>query len=261
MNTKRYELDDADLHAWVDGRLDGQARAAVEAALAADPDLAARARAYIDQNHDIRALYDGIASEPLPDRLRPARIAAMQRRRRWLVPVAASILWLAVGLTGGWLAHDRLADFGVGGATRAMAAEAISAYRVYAVEKLHPVEVGVSDADHLMKWLSRRVGYAMTAPDLSPLGFGLVGGRLLPAADGEAAAQLMYEDASGRRVTLYVSRNDSGQETAFRYQEAKGVGAFIWLEPDFGFAIAGDLPRQPLLEVSKIVYEAFEPTH
>jgi anti-sigma factor RsiW len=262
MSGETNRIDESELHAWVDGRLPGERRRAVEAALAADGALAARAGAWRAQNEEIRALFGAVADEPVPARLRPQRIATARRRRRWLVPLAASVVWLAVGLAGGWVAHQRLGDGGAAeDATQHVASQAVSAHRVYAGEVLHPVEVFADQEAHLVKWLSKRLDHPIRTPDLTPLGFSLVGGRLLPAEGGAAAAQFMYEDSSGRRVTVYASQYESGQETAFRYQEMGGVGAFIWLDPDMGYAIAGRLPREPLQDISKVVYETFDPTH
>ncbi|MCK5274057.1 MAG: anti-sigma factor [Alphaproteobacteria bacterium] len=266
MSDKPFAIDEAELHAWIDGQLDPDHAGVVNATVAADAGLAARANAYADQNREIEALFGGVADEPLPERLRAANIASRQARRRWRTPLAASVAWLAMGLTGGWLANDWLASEGPGDrvmveASRHVAQQAMSAHRVYAVEVLHPVEVFADQREHLVKWLSKRLGQDIRTPDLASLGFELVGGRLLPAEGGEPAAQFMYEDETGRRVTVYVSLYKSGQETAFRYQEMQGAGAFVWLDPEMGYAIAGDIPREPLLAVSKIVYETFEPTH
>jgi anti-sigma factor RsiW len=261
MSDKPFGMDETELHAWIDGQLDAERAGAVDAAVTADAGLAARANAYADQNREIVALFGGVADEPLPERLRAANIASRQSRRRRLMPIAASIAWLAVGLAGGWLANVWLGDRALVDASRHVASEAMSAHRVYAVEVLHPVEVFADQEEHLVKWLSKRLGRDIRTPDLAPLGFQLVGGRLLPAKGGEPAAQFMYEDQTGRRVTVYVSLYESGQETAFRYQEMQGAGAFVWLDPEMGYAIAGDIPRESLLAVSKIVYETFEPTH
>ncbi|MDH3229005.1 MAG: anti-sigma factor [Alphaproteobacteria bacterium] len=258
MNGKPYEIDESELHAWVDGQLAEERRDAVEAAVSADDGLAARARAYRAQNEEIRALFGDAALEPVPGHLRPHRIAARRNRRRLLVPVAASVVWLAIGLAGGWFAHDRLGEGAVVEASRHVASQALSAHRVYAVEVLHPVEVFADQEAHLVKWLSKRLGHRIRTPDLTSQGFRLVGGRLLPAEGGAPAAQFMYENAAGRRVTVYVSLYRSGQETAFRYQAVQDVGAFIWLEPDMAYAVAGDIPREPLLAVSRIVYDTLE---
>jgi len=261
MNGKPYDLDESELHAWVDGQLPEERRAAVEAAVAGDDALSARAEAYRAQNEEIRALFGDVAREPVPRHLRPHRVAARMNRRRWLMPVAASVAWLGLGLAGGWFAHDQLADGATVEAARYVASQALSAHRVYAVEVKHPVEVFADQQEHLVKWLSKRLGHNLRTPDLTSQGFRLVGGRLLPGQGGAPAAQFMYENTGGRRVTVYVSLYHSGKETAFRYQAVNDVGAFIWLEPDMAFAVAGDIPREPLLSVSKVVYDTLEVVH
>lgn len=259
MNGKPTEIDETELHAWLDGQLDPDRRGAVEAAIGADGDLAARAEAYAGQNRGIRELYAGVADEPLPARVCARSMATRRVRRRWMLPVAASVVWLAVGLAGGWFASNWLAEPATAEASRHVAREALAAYHVYAVEVVHPVEVFADQEAHLVKWLSKRLGRDIRTPDLAPFGFRLVGGRLLPTDEGEPAAQFLYENRAGRRITVYVSIYKSGRETAFRYQEVHGIGAFVWLEPDFGYAIAGDVPRDALLRISKAVYEDFEP--
>lgn len=259
MNETRREIDETELHAFVDGRLPDDRRAAVESAIASDSGLTEKAAAYAAQNEEIRALFGHVVGEPVPERLRPRRVAARQRRRSWLYGVAASVVWLGLGLAGGWLAHDRLLARSNVDETHLVAEEAVSAYRVYAVEVLHPVEVFAEQEQHLVKWLSKRLGYDIRTPDFTQLGFHLVGGRLLPTVNGTAAAQFMFEDRTGRRLTLYVSAIDSSEETAFRFQELDGVSAFVWLDKGMGFAMTGEMPRGQLLELSKIVYRTFEP--
>lgn len=261
MNNEHFDIDEAELHAWVDGGLEGERAAVIRQAMDADPALASRAKAYAEQNKEIRALFGSVADEPLPERLRAVNLASRTSRRRRLLAVAASVVWLSIGIAGGWLASDWLGDRTLTQDTRDVARAAVSAHRVYAVEVLHPVEVFADEEEHLVKWLSKRLDHNITAPNLTALGLGLVGGRLLPTDKGEPAAQFLYEDQGGRRVTVYVSLHRSGKETAFRYQEMDGAGAFVWLEPEMGYAITGDVPRESMLAVSRVVYETFEPTH
>src|SRR5690606_31282913 len=78
---------------------------------------------------------------------------------------------------------------------------------VYVAESLHAVEVTGGDSEHLSTWLSNRLETGLAMPDLSTEGFTFLGGRLLPAPEiaGGRAAQLMYEDAAGERLTLYIT--------------------------------------------------------
>src|SRR6516165_4970628 len=120
-----------------------------------------------------------------------------------------------------------------------------------------PVEVDAGQEAHLMQWLSKRLGRQLVTPDLSGAGFRLMGGRLLPAEDG-SAAQFMYENGTGERLTLYL-RSGIGDETAFRYHEEGGIGAFYWSDEGFGYAIAARADRNLLLRIAEIVYRQTSP--
>ena len=200
---------------------------------------------------------------PIPSRLRIGYILAEHRRRRrqQLGRIAAAILLFVLGGIGGWAARDMFPA--LGSSTSAMLAsmvfdEAIAAYRTFSVETRHPVEVGANEEAHLVQWLSKRVGHRLIAPDLSALGFRLMGGRLLPA-DTKPAGWFMYEDGKGTRLSCYFLSADVGGESEFKYREQNGVGAFYWVEDGLAYAIAGNADRELLLKVADIVYRQNSP--
>jgi anti-sigma factor RsiW len=133
------------------------------------------------------------------------------------------------------------------------------AHAVYVPEVRHPVEVSADERGHLVAWLSKRLGTSLPAPDLAPQGFELVGGRLLPG-DAGPSAQLMYQDARGLRVTLYVARRDGAtpSDTAFRFGEVGAVSSFYWIDRDLGWVLSGELPRERLSQLATAVYRATE---
>ena len=141
--------------------------------------------------------------------------------------------------------------------TTAVAQGATAAYRTFVVEVAHPVEVGVAQEAHLLQWLSKRLGRTLAAPDLAPFGYRLIGGRLLPGGNG-AAAQLMYEDAGGKRLTLYVRATD-GTETAFRFQQDGDAATFAWIDQGFGFAVTAMASRDELLPIAEAIYKGLTP--
>jgi anti-sigma factor RsiW len=171
--------------------------------------------------------------------------------------VAAGVLIFAVGTGVGWLAADRekVATVSAPSATTGVAQNATAAYRTFVVEVAHPVEVASAQEGHLLQWLSRRLGKPLVAPDLAPFGYRLMGGRLLPG-NGGAAAQLMYDDASGKRLTLYVRAADGG-ETAFRFQREGDAATFAWIDRGFGFAVTAPVPREELMPIAEAVYRTF----
>lgn len=250
MSEHAMPIGDDDLNAWVDGRLDGARRDAVAAYLADHPEIAAAAA---DDARLRDALRDALRpkfEEPIPARLRVAHLAAAgrQRARARARAMAAALAAFAVGLGGGWFAARELPA----PPAATLVAEATLAHRTFAVEVAHPVEVAATQQDHLMRWLSKRLGRPLAAPDLSPHGFRLMGGRLLPGGAG-AAAQLMYEDGSGRRLTLYVEVAEGGA-TAFRFAQSGGEATFAWVDRGFGFAVTAPAAREALLPIAESVY-------
>jgi anti-sigma factor RsiW len=195
-------------------------------------------------------------------RLRAAHLLAQKRRQRLrrFGQIAAAVGLIAIGGIGGWAARDLtgpLSSLPPGAVARMITADAITAYRTYSVEVRHPVEVDAGQEAHLVQWLSKRLGRQLVVPDLASAGFRLMGGRLLPAEDGPAA-QFMYENGNAERVTLYL-RAGVGGETAFRYHQEGGIGAFYWSDEGFGYAITAKADRDLLLRIAEIVYQQTSP--
>lgn len=249
----RLPVTENELHAYVDGALPEGRRAEVEGYLATHPEESRRLEAYRRQNEALHLRYDAVLDEPVPERLR----LAAQPRRRPLLGVAAAVAWLTVGVAAGWLARGVEPVPVV--RTVSIARDAALAHAVYTPEVRHPVEVGADQEQHLVAWLSKRLGGEVRPPQLADLGFQLVGGRLLPA-DGGPAAQFMYQDGAGHRLTLYV-RTDAGdnRETAFRFAQEGKVRVFYWVDGPFGYALTGELEREPLLRAANSVYRQLNP--
>ncbi len=243
---------ETELHAYVDGALDAETRRAVEAHLAQSPEDAARVEAYLAQRAALHARYDAVLDEPVPEALRLA--AAARSRPRYALAAG----WMIVGIAVGWFAAHALTLPG-GSNVATLPRQAAVAHAVYAPEVRHPVEVGAEQQDHLVRWLSKRLGTDLKAPALSREGYELVGGRLLPGPQG-AVAQFMYQDGKGRRLTLYVSRvvNDAG-DTAFRYSREDDVSVFYWIDGTVAYALSGTMPREDLLAVANTVYRQLNP--
>ena len=262
MNSIDRPVDEDELHARIDGRMPPHRAAAVDAHLAAHPEARARFSQYAEQRQALREAFAAQSAGPIPDRLRIARIREDRRQRRYrqLAQIAAAASLLILGSVAGWAVRDVAGPFvasGAGTLAGVITADAIAAHRIFSVEVRHPVEVNADQETHLVQWLSKRLGRELTVPDLSPAGFRLMGGRLLPAEDGPAA-QFMYENASGERLTLYL-RVGVGGETAFRYHEEGGIGAFYWSDEGFGYAIAAKADRELLLRIAELVYKQTSP--
>jgi anti-sigma factor RsiW len=136
---------------------------------------------------------------------------------------------------------------------------AATAHVVYAPEVRHPVEVTADQEEHLVGWLSKRLGTTLKAPKLSSLGYELVGGRLLSGPQGPVA-HFMYQDGRGQRLTLYVSgQRGEPRDTAFRFSQEDRVSVFYWVDGNFGYALSGEIKREQLLKVADVVYKQLNP--
>ena len=132
------------------------------------------------------------------------------------------------------------------------------AHLVYTPAVRRPVEINAEHEDQLVNWLSKRLGTPVRAPKLASLGFELVGGRLLPGNSGPVA-QFMYQDASGQRLTLYVStENATNRDTAFRFSSEGPVNVFYWIDGKYGYALSASINKGALARVASVVYEQLD---
>jgi len=253
MTTVRPVTDD-DLHAAADGRLAPERQAEVEAYLAEQPEAAARVRFYKCVNAGLRELYKSKLYEPVSLRLTVPR----RRKTGWAPTRVAVAAVFVVGLsaTAGWFARDEVAEYERPAHT--LADLAAYAHVVYASEVQHPVEVTGSEKDQLQTWLSKRLLHRVQVPDLTAVGYSFMGGRLLPS-DHDVAAQIMYQNVSGNRVSLYFKPVAEQRDTPFRYIVDGGISVFYWRDSNFAYGLASELPREELLQICKEVYHQLNP--
>jgi len=245
-------IGEDDLQAYQDRRLPLERAAMVEAYLAAHPEVAQRMQQYAGLEVQLAAALTAKLEEPIPSRLRIAAVAGRRRRRlaTALGRVAAALLLVAAGAAGERYTEFRFRPEPLGAAT----ANAVAAFHTFTVEVRHPVEVRAEDGPNLAQWLSSRLDRPVTPPDLSPEGFRLMGGRLLPTA-GVPAAQLMYDDDHGTRLTVYVQpMGIDGEE--FRLTRQGGVRTVYWAERRLALAVTGRTSDAILMAVARRVHDA-----
>ena len=208
----------------------------------------------------LHQLYDPVLGEPVPEHV-SGRLRA--RRARWrTAAIAAGWTALGIGVGGfaGWQLHALRAVAPPQAEVPAFVKRAAVAHAVYSPEVRHPVEVGADQEQHLVAWLSKRLGAPLRAPHLEDVGYYLVGGRLLPGESGPVA-HFMYQCKKGTRVTLYVRTNAAGsQEISFRYAAEGPVKVFYWIDRRLGYALSSaDIVADDLLKVANVVYQQFNP--
>jgi anti-sigma factor RsiW len=248
MNGPGRSIAEEDLHAYVDGLLEDERRAAVHWYLQMHPDGAERVAAYGAQRQELRRALSALVRDPLPPGLNLARLleARLRRRQPWRA-AAAVLLVLGIGGAGGWLLGSRPVT-----GIAALVQEAAASYAVYASDPPRPVELGAAQRDDLARWLTRRLNRTVSPPDLSNAGYQLLGGRLVASPYG-AAALFVYENGRGTRLTLYIRPMADGHTTLPEPADMQDMDGCVWIDQGVGYAIVAAEPYDRILELARQV--------
>lgn len=265
-------VSDSELNALVDDELDPARQAEVEVWLADNPEAAQRVARYRAQNAGLHALYDDILNEELP-----ARTAALLDVRRAGVPawaaMAAAIALFVVGAAGGWMVRgEGVPDTGAQIATAidsvhttppidiplidtaVLMQRASMAHVVSHQDELRTPAVGGPAA--MADYIADRMGKQVRVPSLDSFGYNMVGGRVLPDTDGPAA-QFVFADANGHKVSLYV-RSEQANGVDITYALADDLSMFYWNDSDRSYALVtridDETGREALLTAAKAVH-------
>lgn len=256
----KTNVTEAELQAYVDGRLSESRQTVVSAWLAERPEETARIETYRQQRDALRLALASVVEEPLPTEL-DFHLRGHRGPARWSargMAVAASIaLALVIGGGSGWMLRGWGAPTTVG--TVALAREAAASYAVYANDTDRPVEIAGSDQQMLDDWFSRRLSRPIRAPDLGPVGFQLIGGRLV-ATDFGPAGLYLYRDASDNRVALYVRPMRVQGNDRMTKRNVGLVRGWTWANDGLGFGMFGEIADDQLHRTADMARAQFTST-
>lgn len=259
MSQPTHRVTEQDLHAYIDGQLDLRRLSEVELYLGNNPSDLRMVHEYRQINRLLQQQQKQALRQPVPENLTKIKAKTTPAYRAWLIKpmrVAATVAWLAIGVTTGWVLNsldDQQQQLIV---RQDFSQQAAFAHAVYTPEKRHPVEVEAKNEQHLFKWLSNRLDNNVKAPPLSNHGYELIGGRLLPG-ESRPAAQFMYENQMGNRLTLYVRTHVTGQqETLFNFSSHDDINVFYWIDGPVGYALSGTINKPGLLAIATTVYSS-----
>ena len=237
------------LHGYVDGLLAPGERAEVERYLAANPDEQERVASYRRQRELLRSAFDAILDEPVPERI---RIDRLRNRSHFAWRIAAAFLLVVFGGVLGWLLRGEYATAPVKVAAETeLVQRARMAHVIYTAENRRAVEVAAAQEQDMIRWLSKRMNAAVRVPNLTEFGFQALGGRLLPGSQGPAC-QIMYQNADGKRITIYLARAD-GAARPLRFGDDDKVHVVFWSDGTLAFAISGELNNELLARIAAAV--------
>lgn len=244
--TGKFEINDADLHAYVDGALDAQQADRVEAGLRLNPHLMARVADFRADKEMLKKIYAPIAGQPVPEHwlalvhTHKARPAMAWRQ----TGAIAAMLLVAVGVALSyrlWSAPARSGE---------IVQAAIDARQDTSGQSFRVTDRATSANYDAM--ISNAVAMHVKAPDLGKLGYYLIELRLYPHAPGGSAAELLYRDHANRLFTLYLRRSNGAAR--FDQFEQAGLRVCIWQDDQLGMVMAGDVSTAAMQRLASLAY-------
>lgn len=235
------------LNAAIDGELDAAGMMAVEASLAADPELSAEYRRLAALRHAIRG---HIPRERAPEALR-ARVVAMAQAPHLQARVRPRRAWLPLQRYGS-LAAALLVGVvvGAGGITRLSPPatdngdqNAIIAGFIRGRLSGQPVDVATSDRHTVKPWLAGKVAGATTVVDLKSDDFPLVGGRI-DVVGTTPVPTLVYQRREHQIALTEIPDADSPSVSHVSAHE--GYALLEWNDGGRRYVAVSDLPATEL---------------
>jgi len=248
-------LDESTLLAYADGELPAARRAEVEAALAANEELARTVQALLASRLPYQAAFEQQAMPPVPE--------ALRARVHELTAVSMASHSLAAAGTGGASLRGRrignawrigLLMLALGAAIgywsalpRAPVAEPwvrmVSSYHsMYGRETVLDGGVGTAQIDALKLRLKQQHGIDLKVPDLGADGLRFVRAQQLQF-DGKMVIQLVYLPANGLPLALCLTPAEVQPE---RSVSLDGQSAVTWHAAGWAYALVGRLPGAAL---------------
>jgi anti-sigma factor RsiW len=257
-------VSEHDLHAFVDGALDGRRYRRIVAHLASDPMAAERVNGFLRQQGELSQLRDQLANyvDPLGDETtgdltrQLAWAVRHQRRVRWGAAASGMAAMVLVGLVSLWgpdpskvaerlSMREQIADAGP--------QVLFGRDPLKGASQLTPSEVGTAPPE-----LDQQLAaYSIRRPDLAGHGLTFVGGDAIKG--GEAPAiRLIYEDKEHRRVLLFVGAVGGDADVALTVVP-EGHVSLNWRRGPVVFALIGPKESDQLLDVMAATGEMLAP--
>jgi anti-sigma factor RsiW len=243
------QIQEEELHAFVDGQLPKERCRAVLAYLGHYPHEIVRLAAYATQKEELRRQFEAIevpsasATTAELERALAGRLSG-SCYREWLRRVAAIAGLVVIGWWSNTFYQQHLAE-----RLPDVVVEAAQAHQIFGGDVRRPVELTAAASADMVAWFSSRLGEHVEIPSLGTAGLRLVGGRLL-AGDEGPVAQLIYEHEDGHRLTLGVSAEPADSGAEIEVVTFEGLTAGYWLEGALTYALVGKTSEAQLVAIA-----------
>jgi anti-sigma factor RsiW len=241
MTDKTTGIDELDLLAYADGRLDAARAAEVESYLAERPELARQVEDFAQQDRELHAQFDRYLERPMPDRIarlfeEPPPRRQASGRRVVQHALAASLLMAMTGAGGWWLGHGMTSTSPETERFVAQAMQRFVSADLAAQGEANGLQT-VAGGDATLTRFSDRISIELRAPDLSAHGYRLIGKERV-AFDGEQGVVLRYAGEREAEVHVFLKSRWQGDSPGFETVESDHVTLTYWNDGPLAVAVA-----------------------
>ncbi|MFN3232263.1 MAG: anti-sigma factor family protein [Alphaproteobacteria bacterium] len=278
-------LSDEELWEYIDGGLGKHRRAQIADILASNPEQALREAAMRRENELLSGIGDDVLGEPVPDRLRavlqsaaateqppqssaPEESAASEPapkassaapRSPWFMQGLAYAATIGIGVVLGWNIRGN-DEMTVSELDRALQ-QIRYVNDFYSAERDFPFDFTPDRSDDLGAWIERVFGRPVPPPDLTEVGYGFRGARILPGQGGRFG-YYEYESETGARMSLAFWSTAEAPKGISVFgnptDDPAGRSTRYWVRPGLGFALASDPDESRTDEIAEQVDRFFE---
>lgn len=259
--TRSRAYSHEEIQAYLDDELDSGARAAIQAAIDSDQNLARLVDEFRHNDEMLRqldisaletitpAVLENIVRGPAP--LAKSRSAALQPVNRRIYNfargMAAAVVLVAIGFTSAQFIKNPFVKKDMSGT---WIYRAVGAHKVYTQDAKRPFEMAADRQEKLLDWVSNRVGAPVRNVSLDDFGYRYFGGRLV--TDGfDPAGQLQFVGGPGRKITIFVRRRSSTSKPKTKLVKIGGIKAVMWSEGQLDYAVIGQVPEKELFSIAR----------
>ena len=160
---------------------------------------------------------------------------------RWVPAAAALVSVMAVGTL---LLFNILRS-----SHQQLIASAVLASHIRSLQPNHLIDVPSSDRHTVKPWFQGRLDFSPPVPDLSELGWTLIGGRL-DYVDGHPVAVIVYQRRM-HNINVFLWPNHGAADDAVKQEDAQGYQILHWNGAEMTYWVVSDLNSVELLEFAR----------
>jgi anti-sigma factor RsiW len=183
---------------------------------------------------------------------RAAKEEARSRRSSWFESlgfesfrwVPATAVLLIVTTIGIFVAMNSLRS-----SHQQLIASAVLTGHIRSLQPNHLIDVPSSDRHTVKPWFQGRLDFSPPVPDLSEMGWNLIGGRL-DYVDGRPVAVLVYQRRM-HNINVFLWPNHGSADGAIKQEEAQGYQILHWNGAEMTYWVVSDLNNAELLDFAR----------